>query len=82
MSIQPAHLKNLKRWLSDDLIDEDRTPKGELGRGDRKSLQTDRVVLTAGPPEEIKHVHNIYLMFVEEGKSEREIAMAPISEES
>jgi DNA invertase Pin-like site-specific DNA recombinase len=58
------------------LIDEDRTPKGQLGRGDRKSLQTDRVVLTAGPPDEIKHVHNIYLMFVEEGKSEREIAMA------
>ncbi|MDB5606615.1 MAG: recombinase [Bradyrhizobium sp.] len=57
------------------LIDEDRTPKGELGRGDRKSLQTDRVVLTSGPPEEIRHVHNVYLMFVEEGKSEREIAM-------
>jgi DNA invertase Pin-like site-specific DNA recombinase len=58
------------------LIDEDRTPKGELRRGDRKSLQTDRVVLTPGPPDEIEHVHNIYLMFVEEGKSEREIAMA------
>jgi DNA invertase Pin-like site-specific DNA recombinase len=57
------------------LIDENRTPKGELGRGDRKSLQTDRVVLTSGPPEEIRHVHNVYLMFVEEGKSEREIAM-------
>jgi hypothetical protein len=28
------------------LIDEGRNPKGELGRGDRKSLQTDRVVLT------------------------------------
>ena len=58
------------------LIDESRNPKGELGRGDRKSLQTDRVVLTAGPLEEIEHVQNIYLMFVEEGKSEREIALA------
>jgi len=57
------------------LIDEGRNPKGELGRGDRKSLQTDRVVLTPGPPEEIEHVHNIYSMFVEEGKSEREIAL-------
>jgi len=57
------------------LIDESRNPKGELGRGDRKSLQTDRVVLTPGPLEEIKHVHNIYSMFVEESKSEREIAL-------
>jgi hypothetical protein len=58
------------------LIDEGRNPKGELGRGDRKSLQTDRVVLTPGPPHEIEHVHSIYSMFVEEGKSEREIALA------
>ena len=57
------------------LIDEARNPKGELGRGDRKSLQTDRVVLTPGPLEEIEHVHSIYSMFVEEGKSEREIAL-------
>src|SRR6202140_123990 len=56
------------------LIDEDRNPKGELRRGDRKSLQTDRVVLTPGPPDEIEHVHSIYSMFVEDGKSEREIA--------
>jgi len=58
------------------LIDESRNPKGELGRGDRKSLQTDRVVLTAGPLEEVEHVQNVYLMFVEDGKSEREIALA------
>src|SRR5258708_6228540 len=58
------------------LIDEGRNPKGELGRGDRKSLQTDRVVLTPGPPTEIEHVHSIYSMFVEEGKSERDIALA------
>jgi DNA invertase Pin-like site-specific DNA recombinase len=57
------------------LIDEGRNPKGELGRGDRKSLQTDRVVLTPGPVEEIEHVQSIYLMFVEDGKSEREIAL-------
>jgi DNA invertase Pin-like site-specific DNA recombinase len=58
------------------LIDEGRRPKGELGRGDRKSLQTDRVVLTLGPLEEIEQVQRIYSMFVEEGKSEREIAFA------
>ena len=58
------------------LIDEDRNPKGELGRGDRKSLQTDRVVLIPGPLEEIEHVQTIYSMFVDEDKSEREIALA------
>jgi DNA invertase Pin-like site-specific DNA recombinase len=57
------------------LIDEGRNPKGELARGDRKSLQTDRVVLTPGPVEEIEHVQSIYSMFVEQGKSEREIAL-------
>jgi DNA invertase Pin-like site-specific DNA recombinase len=57
------------------LIDEDRNPKGELGRGDRKSLQTDRVVLIPGPLEEIEYVHSIYSMFVEHGKSELEIAL-------
>ncbi len=57
------------------LIDESRNPKAELGRGDRKSLQTDRVILTPGPLEEIEHVHRIYAMFVEDGKSEREIAL-------
>jgi DNA invertase Pin-like site-specific DNA recombinase len=57
------------------LIDEGRNPKGELKRGDRKSLQTDRVVLTPGPLEEIEHVQNIYKMFVDEERSEREIAL-------
>jgi DNA invertase Pin-like site-specific DNA recombinase len=57
------------------LIDEARNPKGELGRGDRKSIQTDRVVLTLGPPDEIEHVQRIYSMFVNDGRSEREIAL-------
>ena len=56
------------------LIDESRNPKGELERGDRKSLQTDRVVLAPGPSDEIEHVRRIYAMLVEEGKSERDIA--------
>jgi DNA invertase Pin-like site-specific DNA recombinase len=56
------------------LIDETRTPKGELTRGQRKSLQTDRVILVPGPPEEVKTVQRIYRLFVEDGRSEREIA--------
>jgi DNA invertase Pin-like site-specific DNA recombinase len=57
------------------LIDESRNPKGELGHGDRKSLQTDRVVLIPGPLVEIEHVQSIYSMFVDEGRLEREIAL-------
>src|SRR5665811_2179491 len=60
--------------LRRQLIDENRAPKGELQRGDRKSLQTDRVVLTFGPQEEIGQVRRIYSMFVEDGFSEQEIA--------
>lgn len=60
--------------LRRQLVDERRTPKGELGRGDRKSLQTDRVVLTLGPDEEVQQVHEIYSMFIEHGLPEKEIA--------
>ena len=56
------------------LVDQDGAAKGELGRGEHKSIQTDRVVLTPGPPEELDTVRRIYRAFVEEGKLEREIA--------
>src|SRR5204863_7947601 len=35
--------------------------KGLLHRGEKKSLQTDRVVLVPGPEEEIENVGRIYL---------------------
>jgi DNA invertase Pin-like site-specific DNA recombinase len=60
--------------LRRQLIDEHHTSKGELRRGDRKSLQTDRVVLTLGPKDEVDQVHRIYSMFVEDGLSEQQIA--------
>ena len=56
------------------LIDEHRSPKGELDRGDRKSLQTDRVILVPGPSREVEVVRRMYQMFVDEGRSERAIA--------
>lgn len=62
--------------LRRQLIDRDRTPKGLLGRGERKSLQTDRVILVPGPENEIEVVRQIYELFVGEGKSEREISEA------
>lgn len=56
------------------LIDEHGAIKGVLERGEHKSIQTDRVILTLGPPEEVILVRNIYHAFVHEGRSEGEIA--------
>jgi len=56
------------------LIDQSGAPKGELSRGEHKSIQTDRVVLVAGPPTEVAVVHEIYRRFVEDLVSERQIA--------
>ncbi|WP_280938444.1 recombinase family protein [Xanthobacter sp. 91] len=56
------------------LIDQSGTPKGELNRGEQKSIQTDRVVLTSGPDGEIAVVRTIYRRFVEDLASERQIA--------
>jgi hypothetical protein len=57
------------------LIDDGRNPKGELGRGDRKSLQTDRAVLTPGPLEEIERAQTIYSMIVEVGTRRNAVQM-------
>jgi DNA invertase Pin-like site-specific DNA recombinase len=62
--------------LRRQLIDRDQTPKGLLGRGERKSLQTDRVILVPGPENEIVVVQDIYESFVERGMTERQIAEA------
>ncbi|CUW37167.1 Site-specific recombinase [Magnetospirillum sp. XM-1] len=60
--------------LRRSLIDQAGTPKGELERGEHKSIQTDRVVLVLGPPEEVETVKWMYRAFIEDGKPEREIA--------
>ena len=62
--------------LRRQLIDRDQTPKGLLGRGERKSLQTDHVILVPGPENEIAVVQDIYESFVERGMTERQIAEA------
>lgn len=56
------------------LIGEGGIRKGELGRGEHKSLQTDRVVLVLGPAAEIEIVCDIYSQFIEGGMSESQIA--------
>ena len=42
------------------LVDQNRTSKGVLNRGERKSIQTDRVVLSPGPVEEVAVVREMY----------------------
>lgn len=55
------------------LLDEKGNPKQELARGQRKSLQTERVILTPGPEEEREKIYWIYDQFIN-GYSEKEIA--------
>ena len=52
------------------LIDQSGATKGELGRGEQKSIQTDRVVLVPGPNVEVETVRRIYRAFVLEHRSE------------
>ncbi|RKR45963.1 DNA invertase Pin-like site-specific DNA recombinase [Paraburkholderia sp. BL17N1] len=56
------------------LIDQAGGVKAELDRGEHKSIQTDRVILAPGPVEAIAVVRDIYRAFVEEGRTEAEIA--------
>lgn len=56
------------------LIDIRGTPKGVLAAGEQKSIQTDRVVLTPGPDDEVEVVRQIFELFVRQGQLEREIA--------
>lgn len=60
----------LRRYL----VNESNELKAPLGRGEHKSLQTDRVILVPGPDEEVETVRRIYRLFVLQRRSEREIA--------
>ncbi len=56
------------------LIDQSGVSKGTLTRGQHKSLQTDRVILRPGPPEEVEVVERIYRWFIDDGLQESTIA--------
>ncbi len=56
------------------LVDQTGIHKGMLGRGEHKSIQTDRVILIPGEPVEVETVRWMYRSFVEDGKVEHEIA--------
>lgn len=56
------------------LLNERGEEKGLLKRGEKKSLQTDRVVLVPGPEEERIVVRRIYQLFTVQGLKESQIA--------
>jgi len=56
------------------LVDEHGVQKGELKAGEHKSLQTDRVILTLGPEQEVQIVRGMYQDFLDRGLTESEIA--------
>jgi DNA invertase Pin-like site-specific DNA recombinase len=56
------------------LIDQAGAAKGDLARGEHKSIQTDRVVLVPGAADEVDTVRWMYRAFAKDGKPERAIA--------
>lgn len=56
------------------LLDETGEVKGQLSRGQHKSLQTDRVILAPGPDDEVEQVRQIYHWFIHESLTESGIA--------
>lgn len=56
------------------LVNEAGDHKSVLTRGEHKSLQSDRVILVPGPSSEIAVVNRIFSEFVDQGRTEAEIA--------
>lgn len=56
------------------LVDQAGETKGPLGRGEHKSIATDRVILVPGPDAEVETVREVYRLFAEAGWSEAQIA--------
>ena len=56
------------------LIDQSGKPKGELSRGEQKSLQTDRVILIPGPEHEVRIVNDMFRWLIHEDMSMSDIA--------
>lgn len=67
--------------LRRELIGESRVPKALLAPGERKSIQTDRVVLTPGPTHEQEVVRRIFASFATGRKAKAEIAAELNSEQ-
>ena len=59
------------------LLSEKREPLQTLAPGERKSIQNQRVTLTAGEEHEIETVRRIFREFTEGGRHEQAIADSP-----
>jgi DNA invertase Pin-like site-specific DNA recombinase len=60
--------------LRRELVDENGSSRGQLTHGQRKAIQTDRVILKPGPAEEQDLVRRIFRAFAVERKCESRIA--------
>lgn len=60
--------------LQRQLLDQHGQPKAILARGERKSFQLERVILTPGPETEIAVIHRIYQLFTIDHQTEAQIA--------
>jgi len=60
--------------LRRQLLDQHGQPKAILARGERKSFQLERVILTPGPETEVATVRRIYGLFTKDLFSETQIA--------
>jgi DNA invertase Pin-like site-specific DNA recombinase len=56
------------------LLDQHGQPKTTLARGERKSLQTERVFRSPGPENELRTVRRIYDLFTADHQTETQIA--------
>jgi len=56
------------------LVDQSGQEKGLLSQGEHKSITTDRVTLVPGPQSEVEIVREVYRLFVDAKRTEREIA--------
>jgi len=60
--------------LRREVVDSSGRSRGVMQNGERKFLQTDRVVLRPGPPEECELVRSIFRQFVIDQRGETKIA--------
>ena len=56
------------------LVSSEREPKRIMNFGERKGIQTDRVIFVPGPPEEVETVRKMFQMLTEQHKGPHRIA--------
>jgi DNA invertase Pin-like site-specific DNA recombinase len=67
------HMGDAPYGLRRQLLDTSGNRRQTLGTGERKNIQTDRVILIPGPTHEVNVVREIFNLFTEEGKTRTQI---------